>query len=356
MQTRTKFIVVGFVILLALCVYARETVDRHTSQVAYLDVSTGANVAQVVNLVDFAGTDSFVYSDTVNDTACDWTSPLQVMHVTLNSLDSSAHYACSVTFAGADILGVDVTSAADTDWPDVTDSLVSKINQATNLKDSVVAASVDDTTFSITSKFGQETFTDRWTTKVNSVLDTATYTITTPAMVCDSMAAYINAGQGLVTAANSGDTIISLTANTAGLAYTIAAGDTSIDTSLGTANTNSWSSNQDTLLFQRVDWGARSLSSRFIIGASADTMNGVGKSDSGYLWLYHVWNDIDYVLAGSTAVATVPCTLSVNIADAAGNDTVFKEKLALVYRIADTCSTKDTTITYTIDEDYLLKD
>lgn len=355
MNIRNKMLV-WMILLCSGVVLAGGAWRVDTKHTAHLDISTAANVVQVVNLVDFAGVDSFVYSDTINDTACNWTSPLQVMNVSVASVDNETAYPCSVTFAGSDILGVEVTSDANATLEEVRDSLVSKINQATNLTDSVTAAAVSDSVFSLTSNFGQEHFTDRWTVKTDAQLDTATSVITTIAMVADSMASYINAGQGLVTAANGGDTLISLTANTAGVAFTIIPGDTAQDTSLGTANTNSSSTRQDTIAIGNTffsDWKAEGMYLVCSLLASSDTVHGIGKSDSAHLWVYYTFDQADYILADS-AIGAIPLELRIPVPAAAGTDTVFKEGLSLVYWITDTASDTNMWIDYDIPVHYLL--
>lgn len=120
------------------------------------------------------------------------------------------------------------------------------------------------------------------------------------------------------------------------------------------------SSLQDTIDFGRVifrDWHATSLDAEFTLNASATTTGGVGLTDSGYLWLYHKTARGDYVLADSAFTDSLPVTLTVLIPDAIGNNTVFRDKFALVWRVWDTTSSAAVSVVpYDIDFDYTLKD
>ena len=91
---------------------------------------------------------------------------------------------------------------------------------------------------------------------------------------------------------------------------------------------------------------------RIILKPSATTAHGMGLSDSGYLWLYTVFAD-EYHLLGCDTQAALPCTLRLPYAGPPA-DSLFKEKLALEYRIVDTLSDFSQRAEYDIDINYIL--
>jgi len=82
---------------------------------------------------------------------------------------------------------------------------------------------------------------------------------------------------------------------------------------------------------------------RFVVGAWADTADTgdgtgdtIGIDDSCTIWLYSVFDDYPYTQLATVVKADLPCTLTVQIpSDSAGVDTLFKEKLALVWELYD---------------------
>jgi len=92
------------------------------------------------------------------------------------------------------------------------------------------------------------------------------------------------------------------------------------------------------------------------------TAQGLGLSDSGYIWIYavNVMAGVEYfVLVDSVANAGVPCSLHVLVtvdSTLSGTylDSMWKEYWSLVYRIADTASDTVMNPTYVIWVDYKL--
>lgn len=228
------------------------------------------------------------------------------------------------------------------------DSIAAFIEAETNLTDSVTGH--DSATYVlITSLQGSDQYGGRWTLKSSTGdQDTASHaSANTVAMTCDSLAAAANAIESLAvhfTAANSGDTGWTITADHKGwtvFELDIAAGDSAQDTTTTTNGKNDWSSHTDTFPVVQLNIGpdnATGMIFRAIIKASEDTLIGIGGSDSGYLTLYTIFDGLYFALAGET-VATVPCTLWYPLTTStAGTDTLLKEKLSLVVRIADTAT------------------
>jgi hypothetical protein len=103
----------------------------------------------------------------------------------------------------------------------------------------------------------------------------------------------------------------------------------------------------DTLIFGKNTVGGRNstncLYGRFIVGAWTDTVDTgdgtgdtIGIDDSCTIWLYAVFDDYPYTQLATVKKADLPCTLTVRIpSDSAGVDTLFKERLALVWELYD---------------------
>lgn len=286
--------------------------------------------------------------------------------------DGTTNYTVTSLFAELNVanftLGTDTactaTITANNSVAMYCDSIAALIEAEANLTDTVTAH--DSGTYVLVSAlWSHNNLGGRFTVKQTSNQDTATGgRIATVLMVIDSMVAAINGTATLVdsvTAANDGDTVYTVTSWSGGWGTYIGIGDTAQDTALITANATSNSILQDTLenigrtIFS--DWHATSIDGRFVLGASDSTGLGIGLSDSGYLWLYYVTTRGEYSLADSAFRAALPCTLSVEVADAEGNNVVFADNLALVWRVSDTASdTTRLTIPFDITYDYTLKD
>ncbi len=334
----------------------------HKTRVVDLNITTAGDTAQITRFKTFAGVDSFKYIDTFSyqaDTGAHqtiaWVAPVQVMSLT-PTLDVTTTYACSVGFA-TDTLGfvLDPVDIEITTLALLIDTMVYLFNNTTNLKDSILAE--DSVTYvKLVSKFSQTTFTARWkaefgVTGGTGTLDTAG-TITTVAMVADSMVSYVNADAGLdsfMTATNAGDTAYLVTSDDPGVLFYAADLDIQQETSADQANVTSYSVATDTFDLARIiytDKEYNSLTAMFILDTPATESQGINGGDSAYIWLYTVFNGEYFLLAGDS-VATGLCTLRAVLVHAAGSDTLFKEYFALGYRMADTAS--DTTARFNVN-------
>lgn len=341
-----------FLVLFGLTVWAG--IGIHESKTISLYVNDSGDTAQVSLLHTFTAVDSFRYVDTFSyqaDTSAHqtivWTSPVHSMIIT-PTVDTASLYACSVGFA-SDTLGIafDATGMAPV-LATLIDSLVANLNGLAGLTDSV---DFQDSVSYIkaVSLYSQKTFTGRWKfeygiTGGTGTIDTSSI-ITTLAMISDSMVAAINADAGLdsfVTAANSGDTGYTITSDDKGVLFyatTLNHADTGGTLAASQANVTSWSTIQDTFqLLRHLDNNSHNaILSNFRINASTDTTNGIGGSDSCYLWLYSTFINAgtkEYYLLDSF-VGAVPGSLRyVSVA----NDTLLKEALSIVWRVADTAS------------------
>jgi hypothetical protein len=267
-----------------------------------------------------------------------------------DNLEGGARWQLRVT--GSEIAIGDSTITTVAMWAD---SIAALIEAETNLTDSVTAH--DSATYVlITSLFSSDTYGGRWTLKSSAGnQDTASHaSITTIAMVVDSMVATANGVDSIAahyTAANDGDTVWTITALKKGLNFTLDIADTSQDSSTIQDTVTSRSGNTDTIKhivgLHRRDLHAGGLYMTVILKPSADTGDGgIGKDDSAVIWVYTVFDDQSttgqYFLLDSSVSEGLPDTLRISIPrDSAGVDTLFKDWLAIVYRLDD--STTDTT-------------
>jgi len=296
------------------------------------------------------------------------------------AVDGTTFYSVRSMFSGYSLARFTVTCDSTADLPADTaniaansvamfcDSVAQLINDEAVLTDTVTAH--DSATYVLVfSNFSHNNLGGRWTIKQtgtadNNGQDTATGgRIATILMVIDSMVAAINGTVTLtdtVTAANDGDTVYTLTTDMKGWATYVNVGDTAQDTTLITANATSNSVGTGTIDIGRTIWSdghATSIRGRFILEASDSTGLGIGLSDSGYIWLNYLTTYGDSTLVDSAFRAALPCTLSVSVADAIGNNVVFGDKLTLSWRVSDTSSdTSALTIPFDITYDYTLKD
>lgn len=321
-------------------------------------VVTTGDAAQVIKVHLFQALDSFVYIDSIyparafgTDSIAQWTSPNQSMSLTVEGtdVDTTQTLNCSIVFS-AQTLGFDLViedDERDTGVAILVDTLVYLFNNTTNLKDSILAE--DSVSYvKIVSRFGEQvigTWSAKFVPAAGDTLDTASIAPTTIKMVCDSMAAAVNGEDSIgvyVTAANSGDTVYTLTADDPGYAFSLGFGDTAQDSSLTTANGTSWSRSVDTtyIFSMTAPDKYKTLYGRVIIEPSTVTLQGYGLSDSSIIRLYAEGiNGYSQIAVDSNI--SVPCTLFVNFPGAAAtvlSDTIFKERLYLVTEIADSAS------------------
>lgn len=210
-----------------------------------------------------------------------------------------------------------------------------------------------------------DTFHADWVGEFDSVVTwTAPSTGTDVAMVVDSMVSYINENDSIskyVVAANSGDTVFTITALKKGVAFTCVPGDTSQDTTVLVANKVSTSRSTSTVPVAQLvfpEHRFKTIVGSFILNASVYTGHGVGLSDSAYIRLKTGLGGRSWTIAQDSA-ASLPCTLYVAIGgDTTGGsvdpDTLFKENLWLEYTLEDSCSDTNMTVHYNFIIDYLL--
>ena len=350
---KRRFVVVGLLVLVPLTVWAANTIvklGRHT--VVHVIDQTG-DTAKVYKVNLLHGHDSFAYIDTVYAT----TTPIAVTwvsHPTVRRINIAASVAVSLHDSilidhgtGVDTITVDcdpaLTRAA------YADSLVVRIN-ADSLADSVRAQD-SGTYVKVIAAYMQETMTGdaRFAIAygaVNHNLTAGTTDSCSVKMICDSMSAKINATvtvSDTVTAANSGDTVYTVTSDRKGYDITLSPGDTiqKGDTTVLTANKASWTHHTDTIpLFSMYQNGWKGMWGRIIIPASANTEKGYGTLDSCYVKLNAVTGYGQRFAVLNDSSNHIPDTFFLAKID---NDTLWKEYLELVVKVAD--SATDTALT-----------
>lgn len=173
------------------------------------------------------------------------------------------------------------------------------------------------------------------------VLWTAPAAATDVAMVCDSMAAYINAAacSSFVTAADS-TTAYYIHSDSLGWAFDVYLADTATDSVHTVANVTSWSSVKDTFPLFSLTHPTKycNLYGQVILPASHVTAQGYGLSDSGWIWLYAEWEGTSHLIC-STVSEGLPCTLWVNQPDTSDiADTLWKDHIHVVIEVADSAT------------------
>lgn len=355
--------VLSLVILAGVMAFAGGGRSYHFSKTVILPVTTAGDTAQVTTKMPVVAVDSFVYidsfsyqADTTAHKTITWLSPLQVMRFTPGIVDSSTVIACSIAFA-ATTLGFTVDPAdAYITVAKICDTLTSLFNVTAGLTDSVTA--YDSGTYvKVVSNWSQKKHTSRWSSKFvmtggTGTLDTSS-TITTKAMICDSMVAAINASANLdsflTAAVSAAETTYTTTSDDAGVLFWDSSKndpDTFATVTRTQANVTSSSRRYDTLdLFTLIDDQHRpaAIYGNIIIHPSTDTGtgNGLGESDSGWLKLA-VFSLIDtnksYIILHADSAAVLPCTLHIARIYAAANDSLFRQGAALVWGVSDTLS------------------
>ena len=245
------------------------------------------------------------------------------------------------------------------------DSMTAYINAEAGLTDSLVAED-SATYYVIKTLHGTDTlvssFWKAW--PKDTAQDTATTFAVTIAMAVDSMVSAINTASGdWVTASNSGDTGFLVTSDYKGMTFGLSIGDTVTDTSVAQANVIGTAiiGKTDTIGISPLlyrDFSTRSVQARFILNAPTGptplTGYNIGAADSGYLQLFTEWAGT-WDLLGKDSTASLPCTLYYVLPSAAGTDTLFEEKLMLIYRVRDSVLGLDDTLRYKLHYDVLLK-
>ena len=276
---------------------------------------------------------------------------------------------------------MDTTTTVITTVTMVVDSMVIAVNAAANVTDSVVAED-SATYYIIKNDEPQPALEGGWSVVVfgedgdNQTVDSAQDTTTSyePSVqvICSTFAALINADAGLdsfVTAANSGDTVYTVTSDDNGVQFFLAVfgggvADSAQDTVYTQTNVTSYSAIQDTAWVGGLANSGIAYDGiifRAIIDSIPTANQGMGLSDSGYIWLYTTFADEWHLIAVDTQ-ASLPCTLRyVQEKPYAGGsfpftDTLLKEELLVVWRIADSASDTTATLPYEIQIDYILTD
>lgn len=364
-----------FLAMLGLVVTLYAARVEHTTYTAYLSVDSSGDTSQVVKITPSAGIDSFAYidsfsyqSDTTAHKTITWTSPPQQMRLDVG-LDTSITYTCTLD-CGTNKYGFAYDATGETDLLDsIIEHLVDSINNVAGMKDTI-AAHDSATYIKVISKIAQIDLEGdaRWTMAVGDSLDTTTIWTTSVADVCDSMTASLNASANLdsfVTAYDS-TTFYIVQSDDAGVLFFVAIKDTSQDTTTSQTNVTSYSTYQDTFKVVRMVWDDFEIAGIdfwAILDSSVTTTNqGLGLSDSGYVWIYAVRNvhgNEQLTLIDSAVRNALPCSLHILItADTTGGgvdpDSMWYEYWSLAYRIADTASDTVMNPSYTIYVDYKL--
>ena len=350
--------IVGF-ILTGLIVADGGYKAIHGDGLCTLLVTDAGDTAQVIKVNKFTANDSFTFIDTINSTTVEYTSPLQAMIIIVNkNVDTTATLACSLD-CGTHTYGFEYAigqfaeaHAADSVEKYIKDS----INAVAGMKDTVVAS--DSAGYvKVVSLFGQQHLEDgaRWTLKLGTGLTKGDSTVTTIRSIIGAMVAAINDSTALadtVTAANSGDSVYTITANKKGVAFTIAIGDTSQDTSKVVANKTSSSATTDTLRIGNTG-GYNTLHAKIYIAPEISADAAIGKDDSCIIWLYTTFAGDSY-LADSTICTDLPCSLQTYIISTIG-DTLLRDGIYMKYLLRDTCTDTIATVTYPVSWNLYLK-
>lgn len=320
-------------------------------------LSDSGDTARVLKIQPKLAIDSQLYictltiphlgTDSIHDIS--WTSPLQSLIIT--PTHATATYSCSLAFASEDTLEFEIVlDGSDTTTALIVDSLVYFFNNTTNLKDSVVAH--DSVTYcKLISKFSEITFDGRWELQFDVTstgdLDTAS-TVTTVAMVCDSLVATCNAadsGADFVTAYDS-TTFYIIQSDDKGLPFFVqdagALGfhaDT-LDTTHTQLNVTSRMIGNDTVHVGNVA-GFATLQGKIVLFDCAVTPENattgcLGNDDSARIWLY-TDRAGELFLVDSGLYASPPCTLNVEVPRVTG-DTLLEHDLYIRYWWDDSCT------------------
>lgn len=363
----------GFLVVVLLVASIGWKDWRHRSEQIAFVITDSGDTAQVAFIAPAFAIDSFLYHDSIRypaDTSlfdtCSFVSPLTYYELT-PVLDTHGTYICSLKYA-ADTVGFTWVCPEDATIDTVVERLYDSLTGIAGIADSIaIDTNAAHTVLTLTAKYSQETFADHRP----MVLATATggtaaigkdSTITTVAMVVDSLVAAINAldSAHYWTAANSGDTAYTVTSDQKGLFFFIDVTDTTQDTSTIQANVTSKSIFVDTILLEDIPsfngkrWGG--LYGRFRIDSTltTDTM-GIGLSDSIYIQLWTKYRlggtDVFDVIARDSSAA-LPGSLWVKRLDAAGTDSTIKGPLYLYIYLTDTASLINTTVYCPLHMDY----
>jgi hypothetical protein len=373
-----------YVLLLAFCAAisiggGARVVDKSLN--AEFATSELGDTAQVSKKAPQVAVDSFVYIDTFSyqaDTTAHqtitWLSPVQIMRLTPGTVDSSTVIACSVAFQAVTLgFTVDPGDAYIT-VAKICDTLTSLINATATLTDSVTAED-SGTYVKIVDLFSEKTHSGNWSmifamTGGTGTMDTAG-TVTTIAMVCDSMVASVNADAGLdsfLTAYDSATFYITQSDDAGVLFWDSSLNDPDTHATVTRSQANVTSNSNRTDTFNLGEFMVSLVDGQFrgsgvygdiVLSASSDTNQGLGDSDSGYIWLLTgrpVGSNIIYTVIAQDSANALPCTLHVAVDHAASNDTILHNYLALAWAVMDTLTDTTMQTTYPITVDLIVTD
>lgn len=343
---------------------------RPTTLTTPIYVNDSLDTAMIIGVTPTAGIDSFTYlcsvivsnaADTLGDVSKDtctisWTSPVQIMRLTPAAGDTTITVACSISY-DADVVGFEF------DFPETAltvaelcSRITDSINDVTGMTDSVTAE--DSSTYvKIIADYAQTSYgaDARWTMVLGDSLDTAG-TVTTVAMVADSMAAAVNATScaDKVSGADS-TTFWTIYSDDKGLAFTLTRQDTAedanADTSLLQANVSAKLSAHTTRgLGKCIGYNTLRGKIHFVLDSfftGMDTAN-----DSCILALVTTHHDDTLVLVGPDTME-IPGSLYVQIFTK--GDSLLWEGLQLDITVIDSMNDTNANLDYKIHPDLILK-
>lgn len=369
-KQRNKVIIAVFLVAVCFAFIAAGEYGHYAERkLLKFQITDAGDTARVFKVNQFTARDGFAYIDSFQtaawvtgdfDSTVTWTSPKQVRRVLVAATVDTAAVESILVDLGTNKHGVTYT-VTNKAWTraELIDTLVALFNAVAEIKDTVLAQ--DSSTYiKLVSKIAQDALEGdaRWTIDPGPTtqLTEGDSTFTTKAMVCDSMSYYINENDSIgphVTAANSGDTVYTVTANKKGVDFLLIPGDTAQDTSTTVANATSASIYTDSFILGSLE-GFSSLQVRCIIKPPyGGERTGLGILDSGYIWLYSVfaneWTPLDSAISD-----TCPDTLDYHINKTAG-DTVLGTYLGVKIRIWDSCSDTNMTVLQPFDYDVYAK-
>jgi len=386
-----------FLVVMGLCVtvVGGQLIDK-TITVYFGPTDTTGDSAMAISFRVDNALDSHMYMDTfvtgasaADSTACSWTSPVHSMILRFGAITATPTLidttvatglglvGCTAVYNTTTELGMEysTSTAADATLEKCVDGFIAAWDAVTILADSIDAQ--DSVTYvKLVSRFSEHNFGARWSVQLGSSagaptdsLDTTSSVDPTIAIVCEGMVAAVNtAMSGVLTSVTdtNGSGVVDsfiVTSDDPGLAFTVYFGDSisdNGDTLHGQLNVTSYSGHTDTIeerdFISLVSRAGNNLYPEIIsidLSAADDTLAGFGDVDSGYLWLYTVFDDEWHLIACDT-VDSLPVNLRAANAGPVA-DSLYKTKLAVVWRVADTVSdTVIDNITYTIDINCLL--
>jgi hypothetical protein len=361
----------------SVLIAAGEYYGINSSTNVAITVTDAGDTAHVMKLDQFTAKDSFQYNGDIEgygdgaypglgalDSAYTWTSPPMIVRLDITSpIESASVYYCTLD-CGTNVYGYTYDPpGTDTTVATFSAAMVDSINNVAGMKDTIAGED------SIANGY----VLARWKVAMDGLegdargvirvgddqaggeLAIGDSTLVTMAMVCDSMAATINALDSInlrLTAANDGDSVITLTSDKKGVAFTVDVADTSMDTTTITANKTSKSRDSiDTYIGNT--YGYRTMHAKFMLSKEQSAYAGLGNSDSAWIHLYGVMGTDLYLIARDSNNA-LPCSLLVTLHSNVG-DTIIRPGLMVRTKVTDTCTDTVMEVNYPISWDIHLK-